>query len=216
MSIFDDKNKVTGAWMKFSKIGDSIEGTLVERRELPSTLTGEMQQIYEIKISGDVIIDGVKQQVAPGDVFLVGGKKFMDNQLKHVRVGQVIGLKYENDIPSKKPGMYPTKCIQVYANAKIVDEDWLNSVDQTEDSDGTLDGATDMYSVKDSAQKESFLNDLDRADTKSVKDQIYALAQEKLGASSEIDDIQLKVMEHTKKALIDENLPSVLKELKAL
>jgi hypothetical protein len=216
MSIFNEENKVKGSWMKFNKIGDSIEGTFIAKREVPSRLNNdELQNVYEIKVSGKVIMDGVEQQSNDGDIWFVGGKKFIDNQMRHIRVGQIIGLRYESNVPSKRPGLSPLKVIQTYANASVVDIDWLESQDAMETAEN-VEYAQPAPVANNKKKEEDFIKDLDEIDLENKRQLIAKLAQQKLGASSDMEDVKMKVMEATKKAFIDQNLEEIISALKAL
>lgn len=196
--------------MKWEKVGDKISGTLINRRTMISQLSGNEQAVYEVKLDGEgVTMNGEKQATVSGDVWLVGGRAFIDNQLQHVNIGQVIGLLYEKDKPNSNPKFNPTKCIQVFANADAVDKEWLESKDTEESevavADGGRNGALD-----------DFNKELDEAAMTDTRNKIIQLAQEKLGASNDIEDVKLKVMEKTKKAFIDQNLDALLAELQQL
>jgi len=209
MSIFSEENKVTGSVMKFKNVKDKIEGTLLSIRDTVSTLSGNPQQVYEIKASGkEVITEGKSVPVKEGDVWVIYSTKFIENQMRHINVGQIIGLIFEKEEKPKQNGHNPMKCITVFANSNIVDEKFLASRDASETANEQVSEAP--------SNDENFAAELDTSASSMVKDEVYALAKEKLGATDDEDDIKLKVMEATKKAFIDQNLEEILAELKKL
>jgi len=213
MGIYDDNNKIQGSWMKWRRVNDCIAGTLIEKREGKSP-QGDDQMIYEIKLSDDdVIIDGEKQQVSKGDIMLLGGRPFIDNQLKNVRVGQIIGLKFYEERDSKTKNFSPTKCIQVYAKEGLLDNEWLEM--QSPGMDTDLPAVPQESGTQDSAMAE-FDRELDAAAAGDTRNKIIRLAREKLGAGEDIEDVKIKVMEKTNKAFIDQNLDAILAELQSI
>lgn len=214
-SIFDESNKVEGNWMKFRKIGDYIEGTLVGRREVPSQFSSGNQIIYELKVT-DVVRDGQGEDVETGDLWNVGGKFGIDQQMKTVRVGQVIGMKFESTKKNPRPGFNDTKIIQIYANKDIVDEQWLQEQEVAEaaEEEGT---AAEQLDAKMEEKEKEFLKDMvkpiDEMNEAEMKEEIIALAKEKLGAKSD-DEVSTKAMEATELAFIDKNFPDILVALR--
>lgn len=138
---FDEGNLVKSNWVKFSKIGDNIFGTLVSVREQLSNLPdrqGEKQKVYEIKADGGEYhdIDGKKQvvepgvKILPGDVFNIGGSDAVDSQMRNVRIGTKIGIRFDDEKESKTKGYNPTKIKRVYvqkdkSGQPLMDTAWL-------------------------------------------------------------------------------------------
>lgn len=194
MTIFDEKNKVASPFFSFKKIGDKIEGTLVDVTTVMNQLSGKNQQIYEIKCTN-------------GDYAKIGGKPGIDGQMKRVKLGQIVGFEFINEKENANPAFSPTKIIQVYADPEIVDKEWLEeqeSVDTLlntegsfkpeqvgEEDDGPVASATDL------------LNDI----------QVLAIA--KLGAK-DAEDAKSKTMEKTGLALIEGNYAEIKAMLEAL
>lgn len=130
----DESNAIPSNWMKFNvsaaddvENADKIFGTLVSKRQIKSTMQGkegEMVNVYEIKASKETtfhVVDEKKKLVAEpiminvGDVYSVGGTKVIDNQMRNVKVGQMIGLKFVEEQPSKTKGFAPAKIVKVFA-----------------------------------------------------------------------------------------------------
>jgi len=132
--VFDDKNEVKPSWIKWGKVGDVISGTLADVTERESNLPGakgEMQTIYDIKVekgSFHDIIDGKvaknATELAEGEVWKVGGKKGLD--LRRVRLGQKIGLKYTEEVPPQTSGYNAFKLVKLYTAGEM-DKEWCEA-----------------------------------------------------------------------------------------
>ena len=104
MSIFDEKNKVCGTFFRFQKIGDQIEGILVDKKEINNFLRPETKQwLYELRTLNGVIV-------------AVPGKKAIDVIMSRVQIGQNVGFRYTKDLPHKKFPLNPAKIIEVYVD----------------------------------------------------------------------------------------------------
>ncbi len=121
------ENEVQSNWMKFNvPLEDKLFGTLIAKRQIKSTMPGkegELVNIYEIKASEETsfhVLDEKKKLVDeaitinPGDVYSVGGTKVIDNQMRNIKVGQVIGFKFIEEQPSKTKGFAPAKIVKVF------------------------------------------------------------------------------------------------------
>lgn len=121
----DPANEAQNSFVSWSKEGDFILGTLLSRKQVASTLPdkkGEMQWVYEVKVREcEYHILDDKKRVVPeavvidaGEIVSVGGRKMIDSRMAHVKVGQVFGLKFTEELPAKTKGYNPTKLIKVY------------------------------------------------------------------------------------------------------
>ena len=156
--IFDDNNEVRSNWVKFTQPGDKIAGTLISIREQESNLPdkkGEMETVYEVKASkgefhdtdklGKIIEEAII--LKDGEIYNVGGSKSVDTQMRNVKIGQIIGIKFVKELPPKVKGYHPAKIKKVYilrdekTDQPLMDNEWLKSNDPTRvmDDDG-LDG----------------------------------------------------------------------------
>lgn len=143
MSIIKDENALKGNWMKFEKVGDSIEGTLTDIRKVPNQFKdGELQTIYELKKSGG---EGYVEQFENGDFVNVGSKDSVDIQLRHVQLGQIVGFKFIEE--RKNLGRNPTKIIQAYADKAVVDDEWLKEKEQKEKEAKQIEDITDAITA---------------------------------------------------------------------
>lgn len=139
--MFNDDNEVRSSWVKFSKVGDFISGTLVGVREVPSALPGKegkMVKVYEVKAQNGEFhdIDDKKAVIEPaikinaGEIWNVGGGVVLDAQMRNIKVGQVIGIKFTDEKPAQKKGFNPMKIKKVFApkgndGKGKMDEEWL-------------------------------------------------------------------------------------------
>jgi len=189
MSIFSDDNKITGNWVKFTVVGDKCEGTLLEVRQAINKLSGLNQNIYELKSP-------------EGDILLVGGKPAIDAQMKHVKLGQIVGLEFIREDAPKVTGHNPTKIIQVYANKDVVDQDYLNA----KEAETALGGTA----VDNMPSEEEGIPDFSKE--AELLEKIRTIAKAKYGLETETD-ISKKVMEETKLAFIEDNFAAILEQL---
>lgn len=137
------ENEAQNNFVSWGQIGDFVYGTLVGTKEVKSTLPdkeGEMQKIYEVKVkecSYHVLDDKkrvVEEPIVPGegDLISVGGRKSIDSRMARIKLGQVFGLKFTEELPAKTKGYNPTKVVKVFTprDAKgefLMDQEWLDS-----------------------------------------------------------------------------------------
>lgn len=137
------ENEAQNNFVSWSQVGDFVYGTLIGIREVASTLpdkAGEMQKIYDVLVkecSYHLLDDKkrvVEEAVEPqeGDLVSVGGRKTIDSRMARVKVGQIFGLKFVEELPSKTKGYNPTKLIKVYtpkgaSGEPEMNEEWLDA-----------------------------------------------------------------------------------------
>lgn len=129
MSLIDPKNEVKTSSIKFSKPGDWVEGALIGVRDIIDP-RGKPAKIYELKTDGGSFhdADAKKNPIEPaitveaGQIWAVWGKVALDNQMRNVKVGQKIALKFEDEKPSKHAGHNPMKNIKLYTKGEIDEE----------------------------------------------------------------------------------------------
>ena len=124
---FDESNAVPSNWVSWGvPVEDKIFGTLVARSTMKSTFPGKEGQIvnnYEMKADFGSFhkLDEKKNPIEPaievqeGEFYNIGGKDMIDRQMKNVKLGQKVGLKYIEDVPAKTKGFAPAKVIKVFA-----------------------------------------------------------------------------------------------------
>lgn len=189
MSIFDPNNKVKGNWMAFKNVGDKLEGTLIGKRVVNNALQGKDQIVYEIKRSDN------------GEVWNVGGKPGIDVQMRYIKPGQIVGFEFVQEKPASRPGFNKTKIIQVYANASVVDKEWLAG---QEDEGVAVNGEPVSFKEQDTIDT-----------PEEMLKKINNIAVEKLGAT-DAESVKSKVMEATNLAFIEANLAQILASLEEL
>lgn len=139
----DESNEATNSFVGFNEIGDYVLGTLIGVKQVKSTLPdkkGELQNIYTVKVKESKyhLLDEKKKVIAEpvvpeeGDIVSVGGRKIIDSRMEKVKLGQIFGLKFKEELPPKTKGYNPTKLITVYVpkNDKgefMMDNEWLDS-----------------------------------------------------------------------------------------
>lgn len=133
-NIFDEKNEVKSLWVKWGKINDQIFGTFIASREIDSQLPGkegEKVKLYEILAEGGEYheLDKKKNPIDPavkvqvGEVYFVGGKMGIDAQMRRVKVGQRIGMRFTEEKESNTKGFNALKIIKVFAGD--MNKEWL-------------------------------------------------------------------------------------------
>lgn len=119
------ENEAKNSFVSWSKIGDYVYGTLIAKKTVKSTLPGKEnddQTIYEVLVKEGryhVLDDHKKVVEAPitlsaGDIVSVGGRSFTEGRMNHVKIGQMFGQKFTEEIPAKTKGFNPTKVIKVF------------------------------------------------------------------------------------------------------
>lgn len=143
------ENEAKNNFISWSEIGDYVLGTLVSTTKKASTLpdkAGQMQNIYEIKVREAQyhVLDDKKRVVEEpiilkeGDTISVGGRDMIDSRMAKIKVGQIVGLKFTEELPAKVKGYNPTKLIKVFAPKDPstgdfeMDQDFLDSIKDPE------------------------------------------------------------------------------------
>lgn len=134
---FADENQIPSNWMKWgvsvfdkdqkeNENPDKIFGTLMSKKQVKSTMPGkegELVWVYEMKAQYGSFhaLDEKKNPVDEattindGDIYSIGGNATIDSQMTNIKVGQVIGLKFIEEKPSKTKGFSPAKIVKVFA-----------------------------------------------------------------------------------------------------
>jgi hypothetical protein len=121
----DPENEVNSNFIKWGAPGDYVMGTLMSVRKTKSTLpdkAGELQFVYDIKVHECEYhdIDEKKKVAADATVIeadsiiSVGGRVTIDTKMSRAKVGQIVGLKFIEEVASKTKGYNATKVIRVY------------------------------------------------------------------------------------------------------
>lgn len=119
---FEGLEEVKSQWVKWGRQGDWVRGTLTDVREVDSQLPGQTGKVkvYEFIAAGgsfhgitDGKVDDKPTVLGKGDFWTAGGKAGIDNQMRNVKIGQVFGMRFAEEKPSKTKGFNPTKVIKV-------------------------------------------------------------------------------------------------------
>lgn len=119
-------NEVKSSFVKWGKVGDFVRGTLLNVREIDNKMPGKegtKTKLYEFRVAEGKFhnMDENKQPVEPevvlvkDDIWVVGGKEGLDNQMRNIKLGQVFGMRFSEVKPAKTKGFNPAKVIKVYA-----------------------------------------------------------------------------------------------------
>lgn len=206
--VFSDENKVKGNWFQKKVVGNSLQGTFIGKSQKPNYLAGgALCWVYEIKN-------------AAGEIWMVQGNAAIDAQMKHVKLGQIVGFKYMGESKKSVPGKNPAKIVQVFANPKLVDENWLQEQEEVgravaPSDDENVEGGPDGMNIEDipgfentPAKPSAEMTNTDKLNL------IGELAKTKLGVT-DAANVKLKVMEATNLAFIDSNLDQIIEALQS-
>lgn len=136
------ENEAKNSFVSWGKIGDFVYGTLLKVKQVKSTLPGkegQMQNVYEVKVKECSYhnLDDNKQPMerpetpAPGDIVSVGGRQGTDSRMSHVKIGQMFGQKFVEELPAQTKGFNKTKVIKVFipkdpaTGEYLMDEEYL-------------------------------------------------------------------------------------------
>lgn len=118
MNIFEQGKALSTSNFYFKNVGDQVQGTYVGKR------TGERDNFdnegtyYELQVPDGIV-----------NVFFTASKK-INQDMDHVKFGQVIGFKYVSRDKFLKNGReVEFKNIKVFADPKMVDQGWLDMHD---------------------------------------------------------------------------------------
>lgn len=197
MTIFNQENKIENSgFFRFKTIGDKIEGTLIGKRLQKNQLDGSDQILYEI--------------LTPiGEVWIVGGKPRIDSQMRGIKLGQIVGFEFTEIGKKKKPGQSPENIIQVYANQDVINKEWLQEYETSQQAQAGTPLPTSQREDIEPKKIEIEYNSNDK-----IK-QIAELAKQKLGGSDD-NNFKVKVMEKTGLAFIEANYDALIEKLKSL
>jgi len=132
---FEGMQEAKANWIKFGKVGDFVKGTLLEVRDTESQFidqkTGQKkrQKVYDLQVhvgeyhnsdttndeAGNKVVKIIEPAVVlnMGEYWSVSGKDSIDNQMRNVKPGHIIGFRFAEIKPSKTKGNAPQKIIKV-------------------------------------------------------------------------------------------------------
>lgn len=97
--------EVQSNWFKFVNIGDKIRGTLLNKYFAKASIEGYQDQwVYELQVSNGEI----------WNVAVAANKSGTIQRLNRCRLGEIIGVVFDKEIPSSSKGKQPAKALSVY------------------------------------------------------------------------------------------------------
>lgn len=94
--------EVQAAWFKFNAVGDGIKGTLTGKKLQKGTAPFPDQWVYELQTE-----DG------PMNVPVSVNKKGTVQRMNSCKIGEIVGLLFEKEIPAATKGFAATKQLKV-------------------------------------------------------------------------------------------------------
>jgi hypothetical protein len=116
-------------FIKWGQEGDFLKGTFTSKRQVPDKLKevqhpGAMQWIYEVLVEAgryhdikDKVVDANPTELVPGSFWIVSGKPGIDEGMRNIKIGQIVGFRFTETKPAKQKGFNDNKVIRVYAGA---------------------------------------------------------------------------------------------------
>lgn len=135
------EEEVQSNWVGWGKVGNTIKGTLIGVGKMKSKYPDKPDQaFYEIKVTEGEFNNVDKKTkvciepsivVQAGDIYNVGGRLVIDRQMKNIRLGTKIRLRYTEDKASKEESHSDQKIIKVLVvrdanNQPVMDQVWLD------------------------------------------------------------------------------------------
>jgi hypothetical protein len=115
IDIFTSAKPQGGDFFKFKNVGDSIQGTYIDKRNGIDSFNNA-QTIYII-------------QDATGKVWNLGFRQtavVIHERMNGIRFGQIVGFRFDEERESKRTPGTKIKIIRIYADPKLVDQKWLD------------------------------------------------------------------------------------------
>lgn len=103
--LFNESNIPESNWFSFDKVGDRVQGEVMEVFDKPSTNpTFEDQRVFVLKQKdGSLINVGIKKS-----------KDYLMGRTNGVLPGDTLGFEFKAEIPPKVKGFHPAKSIEIY------------------------------------------------------------------------------------------------------
>ena len=132
----DASNEAKNSFVSWGKIGDFVYGTLVGVKQVKSTLPGkegQLQNVYEVKVKQSSYhnLDEDKRPMEKpetpeeGEIVSVGGRAGTDSRMARVKIGQMFGQKFVEELPAQTKGFNKTKIIKVFTPKDITTGEYL-------------------------------------------------------------------------------------------
>ena len=97
--------EVQSNWFKFNAVGDKIKGTLLNKYFAKATIEGYQDQwVYELQTPNGEI----------WNVSVASSKTGTIQRLNRCKLGEIIGIVFDKEIPASAKGKQPAKGLAVY------------------------------------------------------------------------------------------------------
>jgi len=201
IDIFNDEYKVQSALFNFAKVGDQLQGTYVGKSQAKSKYSGELEPLYEI-------------MTEDGEFFTIWGKPIINQQMNRIKLGQIVGFKLIEERKTEKGN--PAKIIQVFADPKLVNEEWMKENPDAGKQEEGVEVEDVDFGASEEPKKEAVPFESEAppvGETPEAKEaQALALAQAKYGLADE-QEIKNKVMNESGLAFIAPQMDAIIEFL---
>lgn len=97
--------EVQSNWFKFVSVGDKIKGTLLNKYFAKATIEGYQDQwVYELQTANGEI----------WNVSVASTKTGTIQRLNRCKLGEIVGIIFDKEIPASSKGKQPAKGLSVY------------------------------------------------------------------------------------------------------
>lgn len=108
VEIFDESNRtardLASGWFKFESIGDKVGGIIRDMWEQPARDGMPAQRCFTLEEkSGELTNVGLKRT------------GYILSRTDSLQIGDMLGVKFEKEIPPKKKGFHPAKSLTIYS-----------------------------------------------------------------------------------------------------
>lgn len=202
VNIFEQGVEMKAGWAKFENIGDKVQGTYVGKKKAVSKFGPQI--VYELMDEiGNITLVGIRES-----------DEAFHNFMKLVRMGQIIGIEYKENINTGKGNPYHR--LVIIHNPKIVNEEWLNA-QKSVVNEQPLETISAQYQEVENDPNDPIFGTPVQEKTPFDDDEdkikkIGELAGKKFGTTDAMD-IRNKVMEFTGLAFISANLDAIIEKL---
>lgn len=174
LDIFNDATPQNGTFFKFKEIGDSVQGTYINKREGIDGY-GNPQIIYIIKDSTGAIWNVAYRKT----------NEIIQKQMNEVHFGQIVGFRFDAKKESKKSPGTIMHIINQYSDPKFVDKEWLEEEKKkgTENFSPSASMSNEIEESRVTAEKQ--WNALGNKETKSVSAAQSVFTREKAPEDSQ-------------------------------
>lgn len=131
---YDDANEVKSPIIDWGEVGDNINGTFIGANKAETQYGPNI--LYEIKADGgeyhvitDKVVAKEVTEIPAGEIWAVWGRgEMFDSQMKRIKFGQKLGIKFMESRPSTKGN--PAKIVKIFTTGEM-DTEWLEGQEVT-------------------------------------------------------------------------------------